>query len=109
MLAKIYLYFKYFNKTKTLEYKVHRFVLLNKLKPRSGQQTKTVHPDVIKQLFLAENKKLRNTLLQSEFISIIDEHLETDEYDNYIINSNNKYAKEPIPKPPPIPEDCIIV
>lgn len=107
----------FYRKTKTLEYRVGRFIRSERVKPRVGRETKILSEDAIIQLFLRTgNENFREDLRQdfhkNNFIKYVESYLKREclnpnnkGWGGFIVNAKAKFISRPAPIAPPIDKD----
>ena len=107
----------FYRKTKTLEYRVGRFIRSERVKPKIGRETKILSEDAIIQLFLRcgnENfrEDLRKDFYKEKFIKLVEMYLrrecKNDEgkgWGGFVINAKARFVVQKAPVAPPIDKD----
>lgn len=107
----------FYRKTKTLEYRVGRFIRSERVKPRIGGDTKVLSEDAMIQIFLRcgnENfrEDLRKDFHKNLFIKLVESYIKREcvntngkGWGGFIINSKAKFVVRQAPVAPPIEKD----
>lgn len=100
----------YYRKTKTLEYRVHRFLKKERVRLRNPlAKGKALHEDALLQIFLRCGNEDWRDVLRKEYhreivLCIFDKELSKDD-GKYLINPKSKFITKDAPKYVPIEED----